>query len=254
MAPMAPFRVVAPGRSAPPPPGSCAMGIMAKAPASGRVKTRLVPPLTPDEAAALGGCFLRDVAAAVEAAAAAHPAIHGVAVYHPAGEEGRLDGLVPPGFALLLQRGGDLGERLFHAAEDLLAAGFHAACLLNSDSPTLPAALLREAALALEAPGDRVVLGPAADGGYYLVGLKRPHRRLFEEIAWSTSTVLAETLARARERSLEVHLLPEWYDVDDLASLRRLREELGASPADGRGAASRALLDRLPRAERLGTG
>ncbi len=241
---------VEPGRGERPPEGSCAIGIMAKVPRSGRVKTRLVPPLTHDQASALSACFLRDVAASISAAAATdHARIQGVTVYLADGEEhGFREGL-PRDFLLLAQRGAHLGERLFHAVVDLLAAGFHSVCLVNADSPTLPSSLLREAVAALQAPGDRVVLGPASDGGYYLIGLKRAHRRLFEEISWSEPSVFAETVERARELSLEVHRLAEWYDVDDRHSLRLLCQELFGRdgtevPARG-GASTRALLDEL---------
>jgi len=105
--------------------------------------------------------------------------------------------------------------------------GHGAAVVLNSDSPTLPTALLIETADVLVRPGDRAVLGPSSDGGYYLLGLKAEHRRLFEDIAWSTERVAEQTLERAREINLEVHRLPVWYDVDDVDSLRRLRAELG---------------------------
>ena len=80
------------------------------------------------------------------------------------------------------------------------------------------------------APGDRVVLGPAEDGGYYCIGLKNPHARLFEDIDWSTERVFAQTMDRAREIGLDTAVLPVWYDVDDLASLRRLAEELLGKP------------------------
>lgn len=245
------FTVIEPGNGGPAiPAGACAVGIMAKIPRSGRVKTRLVPPLTYQQASLLSQCFLRDVGAAIARAALAERSfVHGIAVYLPQGEEQILGGLLPPGFRLLLQRGGDLGERLFHATEDLLASGFESVCLVNSDSPTLPSAFLQQAALALQAEGDRVVLGPAADGGYYLIGVKRAHHRLFEGISWSTPAVLGQTLERARELSLEVRLLPEWYDVDDLESLRVLCRELLAS-GDGTtagldGASTRALLRTL---------
>ena len=98
--------------------------------------------------------------------------------------------------------------------------------VLNSDSPTLPTALLIETAAALARPGDRAVLGPSSDGGYYLLGLKAAHRRMFEDIAWSTARVAEQTLQRAREIDLEVHVLPLWYDVDDVDGLRRLNAEL----------------------------
>jgi len=226
------------------------MGIMAKVPHAGRVKTRLVPPLTHDQASALSECFLRDVAASIAAAAEAdHARIQGVAVYLADGEDQDLGYGLPCDFLWLAQRGEHLGERLFHAAVDLLAAGFHSVCLVNADSPTLPSALLSEAVLALQAPGDRVVLGPASDGGYYLIGLKRAHRRLFEEISWSTPAVFAQTIERARELSLEVHRLAEWYDVDDRKSLRLLCQELFGRDATNvparRGASTRALLDKL---------
>src|SRR5919204_4122023 len=247
---MPPLSLVQSGRSFRLPEGSCAMGIMAKVPRSGRVKTRLVPPLTHDQASALSECFLRDVAASVATAAETdHARIQGVAVYLADGEEQEFRRGLPRDFLLLAQRGEHLGERLFHAVVDLLASGFHSVCLVNGDSPTLPSSLLREAVLALHAPGDRVVLGPASDGGYYLIGLKRAHRRLFEEISWSTSSVLAQTLERARELSLEVHRLAEWYDVDDRESLRLLCHELFGRDAkhmpSGRGASTRALLHDL---------
>ena len=226
------------------------MGIMAKVPRSGRVKTRLVPPLTHDQASALSECFLRDVAASIATAAQAdHARVQGVTVYLAEGEEQDLLHGLPRNFLLLAQRGEHLGERLFHAVVDLLDAGFHSVCLVNADSPTLPSSLLREAALALQAPGDRVVLGPASDGGYYLIGLKRAHRRLFEEIPWSTPSVFAETIARVRELSLKVHRLAEWYDIDDRHSLRLLCQELFGRDAtispSTRGASTRALLDKL---------
>src|SRR5262249_4681612 len=94
------------------------------------------------------------------------------------------------------------------------------------DSPTLPTSLLVETAEVLARPGDRVVLGPALDGGYYLLGGKAEHYRLFQDIAWSTEHVAHQTLERARELDLPVHVLPKWYDVDDIAGLKILQAEL----------------------------
>jgi rSAM/selenodomain-associated transferase 1 len=208
---------------------TCALAVMAKAPRTGDVKTRLVPPLEHEEAAALNVCFLCDVTAVIAELCVPGEA-DGFAAYMPAGAEAAFDNLLPPRFRLLVQRGANLGERLFHAAEDFFAAGYQAMCLINSDSPTLPPAVLRDAVEALRAPGDRMVLGPADDGGYYLIGLKQAHRRLFQEIAWSTPKVLASTLDRAREIGLESTLLPSWYDVDDATSLHRLCQELFPTP------------------------
>jgi rSAM/selenodomain-associated transferase 1 len=221
--------------SSPPPRarGRCALAVVAKAPSAGESKTRLAPPLTREEAAALSACFLRDTAASVaDACAALGGAAQPVVVYTPAGAEGSFDGLLPEGFALLAQRGGGFGERLWNAARDLFALGFASACLIDSDSPTLPTRALVAAVEELSKPGERVVLGAADDGGYYLIGMKSAHARLFEEIEWSTPRVAAQTIARAEECYLPVALLPAWYDVDDAAALARLCEELLGGPRE----------------------
>jgi hypothetical protein len=214
-------------------PHLCALGIMTKAPEPGKVKTRLTPPLTPDEAAAINKCFLHDLSEAIAAACAESPGC-GVGVYTPVGAEEAYQGILPPNFLLLAQRGNDFGERLTSAVEDLFAVGFESVCLINSDSPTVPASSFADAVNALTRPGDRIVLGPSDDGGYYLIGLKRLHRRVFEQIDWSTERVLEQTLARAAEVGVEVHRLPSGFDVDDGATLHRLCRELlgGASSPD----------------------
>jgi hypothetical protein len=203
----------------------CVIAVMAKAPRVGEAKTRLVPPLSAREAAGLSSCFIRDATENI-AAAAQHAAIEGYIAYSPPGAEAEFAALAPTGTGLLPSRRGGLGASLCDAAEDLLSAGYGAACLINSDSPTLPTALLVDAARALLHPGDRIVLGPAEDGGYYLIGLKQAHTRLFDDIAWSTPLVSGQTLERAREIGIEPVVLPMWYDVDDIESLRRLGAEL----------------------------
>jgi uncharacterized protein len=205
--------------------GFCAVAVMAKAPRVGDVKTRLAPPLSEGEAAALSGCFIQDVADNILAAGRSTP-IHAYIAYSPPGSEAVFRDLLPEAMRLLPSRRIGLGYGLADAAEDLLAAGYGSVCLVNADSPTLPTSVLVEAAQALRASGDRVVLGPAEDGGYYCIGLKNPHARLFEDIDWSTERVFAQTMDRAREIGLDIALLPVWYDVDDLASLRRLAEEV----------------------------
>lgn len=192
---------------------------------AGAVKTRLVPPLTSEEAANLHACFLRDMAVTV-AEVVARESAAGVVVYTPLGAEAAFHGILPGGFRLLVQRGESLGDRLCNATEDLLGQGYGSLCLVNSDSPTLPGSLFNLAIESLSHDGDRVVLGAAADGGYYLIGLKNLHPRLFDGISWSTGEVLAQTIERAAEMGLEVELLPAWYDVDDAATLNKLCEEL----------------------------
>jgi rSAM/selenodomain-associated transferase 1 len=205
--------------------GVCALAVMAKAPRAGKVKTRLAPALGFEGSAAINVCFLRDTTRNI-AQVAAESSAAGLVCYTPVGEEAAFDGLLPEGFALIAQRGDGFGERLLAAAEDMLACGFGAVCLIDSDSPTLPGRCLRGAVEALLGEGDRVVVGGSDDGGYYLIGLKRAHAEVFAEIAWSTGAVYAETLERARAAGLEVVELPVWYDVDDAATLRVREQEL----------------------------
>jgi hypothetical protein len=203
----------------------CALAVMAKAPRPGKVKTRLAPPLTLEQAAAINICFLRDTTENIAAAAASGGAT-GILSYTPIGDEALFDNLLPAEFALIRQRGDGFGERLLTTAGDLLACGYSGVCLIDSDSPTVPAAAFEQAVAELERPGDRVVLGPSYDGGYYLIGLKRVHSSLFENINWSTATVFAETILAAKAADLETVILPLWYDVDDAATLDILTGEL----------------------------
>jgi uncharacterized protein len=203
----------------------CALAVMAKAPRPGKVKTRLAPPLTLDQSAAINICFLRDTTENIAAIAATGNAA-GIISYTPVGDEALFDNLLPAGFALVPQRGDGFGERLLTTAQDLLACGYASVCLIDSDSPTVPAAAFQQAVDELERPGDRIVLGPSHDGGYYLIGLKRAHAEPFANISWSTSTVFAETVAAASAANIEVVELPLWYDVDDAATLDILTAEL----------------------------
>ena len=127
---------------------------------------------------------------------------------------------------MLPQRGDEFGERLYFAVEDLFKCGFASVCLIDSDSPTVPAENFAEAVQLLSIGQDRVVLGPSDDGGYYLIGVKKLDRHLFEQIDWSTERVFNQTIQRATEIGLEIKLLPTGYDVDDGASLHRLCNEL----------------------------
>lgn len=203
--------------------GKCALAIMTKVPRAGEVKTRLTPPLTPEEAATLNSCFLRDIATAITLAD--HGA-QGIACYTPVGAEESYRDILPDNFQLIAQHAGSLEERLIQATNDLFSVGFGSVCLIASDSPTVPAAVFAEAARILSRPRDGVVLGPSNDGGYYLIGLKKAHPRVFAEIDWSTDRVLKQTMSRSVELTLPVHLLAASFDVDDRASLHRLCDEL----------------------------
>ncbi|MGZ5024560.1 MAG: TIGR04282 family arsenosugar biosynthesis glycosyltransferase [Chthoniobacterales bacterium] len=236
-------RVLDPEKGKQVPPGLCALGVMTKVPRAGRVKTRLQPPLTPDEAASLNICFLRDTAAAISGAVAMDNVARGIAIYTPIGEEAAYAEILPDEFELVAQREGGFGERLLSAIEDLLRIGFHSVCLIDSDSPSVPQSSYVAAAKILTQPGDRMVFGPSDDGGYYLIGLKRLHRRVFQEIDWSTERVAEQTLQRAKEIDLPVEFLPTWYDVDDRATLRRLCE--GLLLGDERAPATKRFLQQL---------
>ncbi len=202
---------------------------MTKAPRPGAVKTRLTAVLTPEEAAALNKCFLRDTAAAI---AAVGQGARGIGCYTPIGAEEVYEEIFPATFQLIAQRGKELDERLILATQDLLAVGFSSVCLIGSDSPTVSATTFAEAVRFLSDPNDGLVIGPSLDGGYYLIGLKAVHRRMFEEINWSTGLVLDQTMARAAEIGLPVHLLPPAYDVDDRETLRQLCHDLLRSDAE----------------------
>ena len=207
-----------------------ALLVVAKRPAPGRTKTRLCPPLSAEAAAGLYECFLRDTLDLMRQV----PGVDlGVAYLT---EDGLSDGEVRSYFCglatdmtLFPQRGQHLGERLDHLLRDALDAGADCAVVMDSDSPTLPPAYVAQAFNLLDGSPD-VALGPCDDGGYYLIGVKRPLPRLLREVHMSTPHVARDTLALAKEMNLSVGLLPAWYDVDTAAELQRLRAELDGAP------------------------
>jgi rSAM/selenodomain-associated transferase 1 len=202
------------------------------------VKTRLCPPLTPDQAARLARCFLQDRIEQLREVAAAAP----VVAFTPADLEAELRGLLPGDVRLVPQEGADLGARLDRILTDLLAESGAGAVAIDADSPTLPTDYLRQACARLAEATADVVLGPCQDGGYYLIGLRRPAPALFRAMPWSTPAVLGETVARARRLGLRLALLPAWFDVDRGEDLGRLRESVEV-PGAYRAARSLAFLD-----------
>ena len=199
-----------------------ALLVMAKRPFPGHTKTRLCPPFSPEEAATLYECFLRDALDIVRAVPNVTPFI----AYSPS-EEGEYFKKLAPDFELIPQIGANLGERLDFVLSHTLAAGFEQVAAINSDSPTLPPAYLAQAFAHLDNEAIDVVFGPCEDGGYYLIGWKQPHPRLVREIQMSTSHVLQDTLDIARQEKLQIALLPTWYDVDTIADLERIKAEMG---------------------------
>jgi hypothetical protein len=200
------------------------ISIICKTPEAGKSKTRLSPPLSPEQCASISECFIRDISRNIQALCEKR-GFTGYAVYTPVGSEEKLRELIPAAFGLIPQCGGDLGARLLQGTKDILAKGHDAAFILSSDSPTLPMDVLDDAIDRLFAQ-DCMVLGPAIDGGYTFIGLTHPHERLFEDMPWSTDQVYRLTMERAAEISLPVFSTSEWYDVDEASTLALLQSEL----------------------------
>lgn len=202
---------------------------MAKQPAPGQTKTRLCPPLTAPEAADLYTCFLLDAIALARCAAARLPGVSPGLAYAPPAAAGYFARLTPD-LLLVPQIGAGLNRRLHHVLTTGLSRGYGQVVAVNSDSPSLPVDYLVDAHRCLADPAVDVVLGPCEDGGYYLIGVKRPPGRLVRDVEMSTPRVLEDTLAIAEMEGLRVHLLPPWYDVDGQEELERLRAELATTP------------------------
>ncbi len=202
-----------------------AVALVAKSPEPGKVKTRFCPPCTPQEAAAFARAFLEDTAAMVtsEALADSDTDVEVDVWCSHAGDAALLRSLLPGRIALLPQRGSDFAQRLSNAADDLFARGYASVVLLGADCPTVNVAYLRAGLAALR---DRdVVLGPAADGGYVLIGLRRPDPNLFLGIEMGTDRVLASTLQRARGAGYSVTVLEVLHDLDTIEELLAAEQE-----------------------------
>lgn len=196
--------------------------VMVKAPRAGQVKTRLTPPLAAEEAAALAACFVQDVVNS-----ASRVAGEVIIAYTPADGRATLERLLRGHLVQWLsQRGADLGERLDSVAAQAFAQGFGPLVLIGADSPTLPPSYIAQSINSLAAAEADIALGPTADGGYYLLALRRPAPGLFRDIAWSTAQTYAETARNAARLGLRLLELQPWYDVDTPADLARLRAEL----------------------------
>jgi hypothetical protein len=222
--------------------------LYARVPVAGRVKTRFLPSLGAAGAAALHRALLLDSLELVAVAArrrGARPVIAWSEPWHPAA-----DGPEAPiaraaaGFEELPQAAGDLGARLGDTLARLLVPGRGPAVILGSDSPTLPDGRIGEA---LEALRDHdLVLGPAEDGGYYLIGARRPLPGMFAVVGWGGPGALRDTRAGAERAGGTVALLRPWYDIDRPADLERLRRDAAAGIGT-RPARTLELLERISR-------
>ena len=209
------------------------VAVVARAP-SVEGKTRLFGLVDTDDPEALRRAFFLDTLDAVIDAEGVDAAV----AFTPAAARAEIDRLVPAPIRRLPQRGRTLGDRMHNAIVDLLREA-PAVILVGSDLPTLPPAFLTQAVTLLGERPDRVVIGPAEDGGYFLIGMSSPRRELFDAMPWGTPAVLDRTLAKAAASGIEVVLLPPWYDVDEAAALRRVVTDAGQGPAAGRGRRTR---------------
>lgn len=183
------------------------LAFFAKLPIAGQVKTRLADKTSPAFAAQVAEAFLRDIVAKFSNFESER-----FLVFAPSDSASYFAGIAGERFRLEAQGSGDLGDRLAEFIECRYAEGARKVIVLGADSPTLPVEYVMQAAAELERTD--VVLGPATDGGYYLLGCTRVLPPIFHGIDWGGPKVLGQTVDRARAAGLRLALLPPWYDVD----------------------------------------
>ena len=196
-----------------------ALAVMAKAPVPGSVKTRMVPPLTQKQAAALYRAILRDQLEHLTRLAA----IDLYVAFTPDDAAALMKSVVPAAFECFPQRGEDLGERMQEIFAELWRRGHRNLVLIGSDVPAVPLDFFQETYSALNCEDKRVVFGPSQDGGYYLVGMNQPTPQIFERMVWSHDRVLVQTTEKLTRLGMAVKLLPTWFDIDTIEDLKRLQ-------------------------------
>lgn len=192
--------------------------VFAKAPRAGFVKTRMTPPFSPEAAAELYAHLLEDVLHATAEFSRVLSLEPVVAVYPPDACM-EIAGRAPPDFRIIAQRGRDLSERMTWAMREAAAGGARRILLRGSDSPVLSGDVVADVLDRL-ATAD-IAICPDLDGGYSLIGLRRPQPGLFDHLM-STRTVLEDTLANARDLDLHSEVLPPSFDLDTAADLGEL--------------------------------
>ena len=204
-----------------------AIAVMAKAPAAGAVKTRLVPPLTPVQAAEFYRALMLDQFDHMRM----YPSATRYVFYTPADAAETFHSLAGGDYVYLAQRGADLGARMLQVFSELWRLGHRNIILVGSDLPALPWAILDAGFAQLTQAASRVVLGPSRDGGYYLIGMNSPTPEIFQEMTWSHDQVLAETGRRLRALDIPFHLLPGLFDFDSVEDIRSWRDADDAATA-----------------------
>lgn len=201
--------------------GRRVLAVMAKAPIPGEVKTRLCPPLAPEQAAELYRAFLVDTIAKARTLAGVEYAL----VYAPAESKEFFVRTAPDAASYVLQQGTDVGERMCQCLQYLCEPGRNVV-IIGADCPTLSVVYIDQAFRDLDTGKANVVFGPSEDGGYYLIGVSSYHPGLFSDVAWSTSDVMDQSLDNAAKLGLRISLIPKWYDVDTPSDLVRLAEDV----------------------------
>lgn len=199
---------------------SSAIIIMTRAPIAGATKTRLEACFSPEECAELHKAFLLDT---IELTSKFRNVTVFLA-FTPQRQRELFEKMLVHPVVLLPQRGNNLGKRIYEAVKTAFSQGFSPIITIGSDSPTLQPLHIEKAFKALKAAD--VCLGPSQDGGYYLIGMRLAHKKLFEGIPWGENKVFKTTVGTAKRAGFKIEILPEWYDVDTPNDLRRLRSDL----------------------------
>ena len=199
---------------------------MMKYPEDGKVKARLAQSIGEEAATDLYRAFIQDTLTTVQSLDIPYY----IAVYPPESQE-RFTQWLGPLYQYFHQQGVDLGKRLQNGFATMYTKEYQQVIALASDSPDLPIEILQEAVSSLQT--QKVVIGPASDGGYYLIGFSHDFfiSEVFEDILWSTATVYQETLSRIESVTSQVHVLPEWADIDTKSDLQKFYETYQFQPS-----------------------
>jgi uncharacterized protein len=194
--------------------------IMMKYPEAGKAKMRLAQSLGKEAATSLYRAFIQDTLETVQSL----DITYHIAIHPPESQEAFVQWL-GSSHQFVRQKGMNLGERLQNAFLTMFKKGYQQVIALASDSPDLPVEILRQAISSLQT--HKVVIGPATDGGYYLIGFSHDFflPEVFQNISWSTDTVLRDTLSRIEAKTSQIHLLPEWRDIDNKRDLQEFYEK-----------------------------
>lgn len=210
---------------------SPAIIVMAKVPRAGRVKTRLRPFLSGEQASELAVCFLQDTISTIK-----NLSENVIVAFTPAGERRTIEAVLPGDLSFIEQKGHDLTERLESVIEFAANRNFSPIIVIGADSPTLPAEFVRKAIESFESDETDIALGATEDGGFYLIGLRGKYFGLFENIRWSSEFVFRQTAENIERLNLKLFQLPRWYDVDTADDLIFLREKMLSGEENGKSA------------------